>query len=89
MSSPGRGTTISAETFIDVMVALRTSPLLDSSGYLPPGASERILAEHGVSPDDMRGFVEVHGTDVPLMTDIWSAIDARIAEAGRTTSPES
>lgn len=88
-SSPDRGSTISAQTFVDAMVALRTSPLLDRSGYLPAGVPEQILTEQGVSPADMRKFVEVHGSDVPLMTEIWNAVDAGVAEARRATEPQS
>lgn len=81
--------TISGETFVDVMVALRSSPLLDPSGYLPVGVPEQILTEHGVSPDAMRRFVEVHGSNVPLMTEIWAKVDSLVTEARRAREPES
>jgi hypothetical protein len=88
-ASGGGGAVISTETFVEVMVALRTSPLLGPAGYLPVGAPERILSEHGVSPEDMRRFVEVHGSDVPFMAEVWSAVDDGVTEARRATSPES
>ena len=62
------------------MVALRASDLLDASGYLPEGEPERILAEQGLVPDDLRRFVEVHGRDVVFMSSLWDKIERRVNE---------
>ena len=79
---------ISTEAFIEAMVALRTSPLIGTSGFLPQGEPERILGERGLTPDDIRRFVEAHGADVPMMTDVWTQIESRVAEArGGVTEP--
>jgi hypothetical protein len=79
--------TIPTDSFIEAMVALRTSPVMGSSGFLPAGEPERILGERGLTPEDVRLFVEVHGTNVPMMTDIWTEIEARVAEARGVTEP--
>lgn len=79
-TSQGAADTISAEAFVEAVTALRTSELLDSSGYLPEGEPERILAEHGLVADDLRRFVEAHGEDVPMMAAIWEEIELRVNE---------
>lgn len=88
-ASAGGAPTISREAFVEVMVDLRTSPLLDPSGLLPSGEPERILEENGVTAEQMRSFVEVHGGDVPFMAEVWTEIDARVVEARRATEPRS
>jgi hypothetical protein len=69
------------------MVALRTSPAMGPSGFLPTGEPERILAERNLTPEDIRRFVEVHGSNVPMMTDVWTEIESRVAEAREVTAP--
>ena len=65
---------------MEAMVALRTSELLDTSGYLPEGEPERILAERGLVPDDLRRFAEAHGRDVVFMSSLWDEIERRVNE---------
>ena len=72
--------TISPESFVEAMVALRTSGLLDASGYLPEGEPEQILAEQGLVPDDLRRFVETRGRDVVFMSSLWDEIERRVNE---------
>ena len=72
--------TISPESFVEAMVALRTSSLLDASGYLPEGEPEQILAEQGLVPDDLRRFVETRGRDVVFMSSLWDEIERRVNE---------
>ena len=62
------------------MVALRTTGLLDASGYLPEGEPEQILAEQGLVPDDLRRFVETRGRDVVFMSSLWDEIERRVNE---------
>ena len=85
--SGGSGPTISSESFVKVMVQLRSSALLHSSGYLPEGEPERILEENGLVADDLRRFVEIHGVDVPLMASLWQEIDQRVNEARALREP--
>ncbi len=83
----GAGETISSEAFVEAFVALRTSPALGPAGYLPAGEPERVLAEQGLVPDDLRRFVEIHGQDVPFMTEIWTEIESRLAPAAPPDEP--
>jgi hypothetical protein len=78
---------ISTESFVEAMVALRTSPVMGSSGYLPAGEPERILGERGLTPEDLRRFAEVHGGNIAMMTDVWTQIESRVAEALGVTGP--
>ena len=76
----GESETISPESFVEAMVALRASGVLDASGYLPEGEPERILAEQGLVPDDLRRFAETHGGDVVFMSSLWDEIERRVNE---------
>lgn len=73
--------TISEEVFIEAMVALRTSFALNDQGVLAPGASEAILQEHGLTREHLETFVEVHGTDVPFMADVWARVQLAVDSA--------
>jgi len=77
----GSDPTISPEAFADAMVELRSASSLHSSGYLPEGEPERILAESGLNPEDLREFVEVHGRNPALMAELWEQIEQRVGEA--------
>lgn len=83
-SRPDSPETIERETFIATYVALRRTGL--ATGGTPDAARrDSVLAEHGVTEDDLLGFVEAHGTDVEYMDEAWREIDARI----RGVSPDS
>lgn len=47
-------------------------------GELPDEAREEVLARHGVSAEEMTGFVEVHGRDIPFMDSVWVEIDGHV-----------
>ncbi len=76
----GRSGTIGPDAFVEAIVALRSSELLDTSGFLPEGEAEQILEEQGLVPDDLRRFVEAHGKDVELMAALWNDIERRVNE---------
>ena len=76
----GESETIGPDSFVEAMVALRASGALDASGYLPDGEPERILAEQGLVPDDLRRFAEAHGGDVVFMSSLWDEIERRVNE---------
>lgn len=79
--SLGTESVITADRFIEGMVALRTAPSLGTALYLPEGEPERILGELGLEPEDLRRFVEVHGEEVPLMAEVWDEIERLVNEA--------
>lgn len=74
------GATIETETFIQGMVDLQRQASTRAGNVLAPGDAERILEAHGIQPDDLRRFVEVHGQNVPFMNLVWSEIDRRLEE---------
>lgn len=75
------GTTISEEVFIEAMVALRTSFALNAQGVIAPGASDAILQERGLTREDLETFVEIHGTNVPFMADVWARVQLAVDSA--------
>jgi hypothetical protein len=70
---------IDRETFVETYVDLRLAAR--SHGVLTEADRDRVLVEHGVTEEDLREFIEVHGRNVPYMNRVWSEVEARIAEA--------
>ncbi len=79
-SAPAEAT-VSEDTFVDTYVDLRVAGLSRDPGNpsvgIDPADRERILAEHGVSMDDLLEFVEVHGTNVPYIAVVWDSVEVR------------
>jgi hypothetical protein len=71
---------IDRETFVVVFTDLRVEAHAWDSGQVPEEARDRILAEHGVTEDDLRAFIHVHGRDVPFMNEIWAEVMARVRD---------
>lgn len=69
---------VDRDTFVEIYVELRLAALEWESGRIPEAERDRILAEHGVSEDDLREFIEVHGRNVPFMNDVWNEVANRI-----------
>ncbi len=80
--APGAPETIEREVFVETYVALRAAELRSPEAVIPDGERERVLAEMGVSEDDLRTFAEAHGGDVAFMEAVWVDVQSRIAEAG-------
>jgi len=74
----GREPTISEEHFVAAMAELRYEALRRTTGQVPPEERERILAEHGISGEDLIQYAEVHGPNVPLMNRVWSSVEERV-----------
>lgn len=79
-TSPEALAAIDEELFISTFVDLRVAALSAEGGELDPAERERILADRGVSEEDLLQFVEVHGRDVDFMARVWSRADSLIAE---------
>lgn len=79
-ATPGSGDddAIDRETFIDVQVELELAQ--ERPGTPPATERERILAEHGLSDEELRAFIEVHGSDDDYMQDVWEEVDRRVIE---------
>jgi len=78
-SPEASGDTISVDVFVDTYVDLRVAGLsrVPSQDSISPGDRERILAEHGVSAEDLLEFVEVHGPNVPFIGSVWDSVEVR------------
>jgi hypothetical protein len=89
-SSEGRAA-IDRETFIRTYVDLRLAALEGETGRISEAERDRVLAEHGVTEDALRSFIEVHGRNVPYMNELWIEVDQRIRtelESADQTPPE-
>jgi len=73
------------------MVDLRLSAYrANNEGVLTEGDREEVLARNGVSDDDMTGFVEIHGRNIPFMDSLWTDIESHVRaglEAQRAENP--
>ena len=73
--------TISREVFVETYVALRVAELGGSRGDLIPAEErERVLAEKGVTEEELLTFAEMHGPDVTFMEQVWEDVERRLEE---------
>ena len=70
---------IDRETFISTYIDLRRAGLATPTHQLPDTARDRILAEHGVTRDQLMTFADVRGGDPDYMVALWSEVTARMA----------
>jgi hypothetical protein len=76
--SPEEALTINRELFLSTYIDLRVAALGTDSGKIGVPDRARILAEKGVSEEDLLEFVEVHGRNIELMSEIWTAVDSAL-----------
>jgi len=69
---------IDRETFIEAYVDLRVATIEGSDLALPVEERDSVLAEHGVSADDLTAFVEAYGRYLDYMSSLWSDVEARL-----------
>ena len=67
---------IDREVFIATWVDLRTAALT-TGDPLPDAQRTRVLAENGVTEDELLGFVDAYGSDPKLMAEVWTEIERR------------
>jgi len=79
--------TISAEAFVDAYVALRLAALRAPREELDLSEKARILEERNLTDEDLLRFVEVHGTDIPFMHDVWQEVDSLLRAAREGENP--
>ena len=72
--------TIDREVFVQTYVALREAELRSPGAVIPDADRDSILAEKGVSEEDLMTFAEVHGGDPVFMEGVWTEIQNRIIE---------
>jgi hypothetical protein len=66
------------ETFIATYVDLRVAVGRQGTHELTDAERTRILADHSVTEAELLDFVEIHGTDVAFMRDVWDEVEARM-----------
>jgi hypothetical protein len=69
---------IDREEFITIVVELRRAQAEATSRDEFEERKAGVLAEHGVSEDDVRAFVQRHGGDVRLMSEVWDSVQTRL-----------
>lgn len=72
------GKVIEREAFIATYVDLRLETLDNPAYRVDDDERDEILERHDVTEDDLFQFVDVHGTDVEYMRDLWADVEARI-----------
>lgn len=82
-SDPSQGETISREAFVEAFVELRTAALRNTSMEITLEERDRILADLGLTDEDLLTFAEVRSRDGPLMEGIWEEVDT-LLRASRT-----
>ena len=78
--TPDEPATIDRETFVETYVALRVAELRSSGAVIPDEARDSVLAEMGVSDEDLVSFAETHGADVVFMEAVWTEVQNRMVE---------
>lgn len=77
--------TISREVFVETYVALRVAELRERrDDGISAEARERVLAEQGVTEEELLTFAEVHGRDVNFMEQVWDEVETRLDEKRNT-----
>lgn len=81
----GEPETVSREVFAETYVALRVAELTEGGDEgISAGARERVLAEKGVTEEDLLTFAEVHGPNVSFMEQLWEDVEKRLEELRNT-----
>jgi hypothetical protein len=78
---------IDRETFVQTYVDLRKAALQNMDRQLKPTQRDEVLSRHGVSEEDLLGFVDVHGRDVDYMASVWGEVEARLHPQDSTGTP--
>ncbi len=66
------------ETFVATYVDLRVAALTAPGDTLGEEVRTRILAEHGVTEEQLLAFVERHGEDLQFMRGVWDEVETRL-----------
>lgn len=77
---------ITREKFVQAFSELRVSALRSEGGDIVPEERDRILAELGLTPEDLIEFVEAHGRDLPFMQEVWEEVDHNLETRRKAAS---
>jgi hypothetical protein len=75
-------TGLDTDRFIDAVVMLRRAAIdlrHDPAAY--EAQKEQLLRDAGVTEDELRRYVERHGTDLDHMADVWRTINTRMSQS--------
>jgi hypothetical protein len=78
---------LSREVFVETLIDLRRASAAWEYRQLPPEERDAILAERGVTAQELTNFVESHGTDVFFMSSIWDEVESRLGLQDSTPGP--
>ena len=79
---------ITREEFVQAFSELRVSALRAEGGEIALEERDRILAELGLTPEDLMDFVEAHGRDMGYMQEVWEEVDHNL-ETRRNAASDS
>ncbi len=80
--------TAGREAFIGAYLDLRTAALLSGTTDLGDEVRDSILAAHDVTGQDLIDFIDLHGEDIEFMRDLWTELEAGMAERFEANAPE-
>lgn len=80
--SPRPVETIDREVFVQTYLDLRVTALETEEGTVTPEQRAEVLAEHGVTEEDLIEFARVHGSDPVYIEDVWNEVKQRIDSIG-------
>ncbi len=78
--APAEPAPIGREAFVETYVALRAAELRSAGAVIPDEARDSVLAETGVSEEDLVAFAEAHGDDPAFMEAVWREVQNRLTE---------
>ena len=67
--------TVDREVFVQAYADLRISALMTDSQRVSMPARDSILETHGVTPEDLEVFAEVHSSDLDFMRGVWNEVE--------------
>ena len=79
---------IDREAFIQAYMELRAAGVVTPDQSLHPAEADRILAEQGLTDQDLLDFVEAWGRDPVFMENLWTEVDDRMRESRRNRDEE-
>jgi hypothetical protein len=68
------------ETFIAIYVDLRIAAMDNFAQEIHPTERDSLLEAYGVTADDLVAFSDLHGRDVPYMTELWAEVEELIKQ---------
>lgn len=68
------------ETFIAIYVDLRIAAMDNFAQEIHPAERDSLLEAYGVTAEDLVAFSDLHGRNVPYMTELWAEVEDLIKQ---------